>query len=259
MKQFIAMAALAVVLATSCKKDNTATETDGDVTLNFDAKLGNADFVLNQNTVIGSRTYNFKGFRYWVSNLVLIKADGSEYTVPASYYLLEETNAVTVQDGSFTYPAKKREDVELKNIPKGDYKQVKFSIGIDATHNDNLSLQAGELSQLSGMTNISWMWHTSYIFTTLQGTVIEGATIKNFKAETGLNANYKTVTVTLQQPVKISSASSAKISFAVDIAQLIDGVDLITTPVIGASQAAAMGTLATNFATKTITAKPTVQ
>lgn len=253
------MAALAVILVTSCKKDNNSTETNGDVTLNFDAKVGNADFVLNQNMAIGSRTYNFKGFRYWVSNIVLVKADGSEYALPSSYYLLEETNAVTVQDGSFTYPAKKREDIVLKGIPKGDYKEVKFSIGIDATHNDNLSLQAGELSQLSGMTNISWMWHTSYIFTTLQGSVTEGATTKNFKAETGLNANYKTITITMQQPVKISSSSSAKISFAVDIAQLIDGVDLITTPVIGASQAAVMATLATNFATKAITAKPGVQ
>jgi len=255
MKQLFIMAAFAVILSTSCKKENNTISSDGDVTISFDAKVGNADFVLNQNTVIGERTYNFKGFRYWVSNIVLVKADGSEYAVPASYYLMEETNAVSVQDGTFTYPAKKREDIILKDIPRGDYKQIKFSIGIDAKHNDNLSLQAGELSQLSGMTNISWMWHTSYIFTSIQGTVNEGTVTRNFKAETGLNANYKTISVSLAQPLKIGSSSLAKMAFDVDVAKLLDAVDLITTPVVGASQAATMATIATNFATKVVTVK----
>lgn len=253
MKQLFAIAALAALLFTSCKKEEIISEHDGEATLSFDAKAGTADFALNQNTTINSRTYNFKNLRYWVSNVTFVKADGSEYSVPDSYFLLEETNAVTVQDGSYTYPAKKREDISIKNIPVAAYKQVKFSIGVDAAHNDNLSLQAGELSQLSGMTNVSWMWHTSYIFTTLQGTVTEGATTKTFKAETGLNANYKTLTLNLPQQVKISSSKSTKISINVDVAKILDGIDLVANPAIGASQATLMAALADNYATKAIT------
>lgn len=253
MKKIFYLTILAAFAFASCKKEEVISEHDGEATLSFDSKIGTSDFALNTNTTIGSRTYNFKNLRYWVSNVSLVKADGTEYSVPDSYFLLEETNAVDVQEGAYTYPAKKREDVQIKNIPMADYKQVKFSIGVDATHNDNLSIQAGELSQLSGMTNISWMWHTSYIFTTLQGTVTEGTTTKTFKAETGLNANYKTVTLNLPSNVKISSAKSTKIAVNVDVAKILDGIDLITTPTVGAGQATIMATLAGNYASKAIT------
>lgn len=250
MKKIIYMAAFAAVLASSCKKETVVSEHDGELTLSFDAKAGTSDFALNQDIAIGTRTYNFKSLRYWVSNVVLVKSDGTEYAVPESYYLLEETGPVTVQEGDYTYPAKKREDVVLRNIPLAEYKAVKFSIGVDATHNDNLSLQAGELSQLSGMTNVSWMWHTSYIFTSLQGTVKEGATSKTFLAETGVNSNYKTLALNLPSTIRVSSAKSTKVTLDVDVAKAIDGIDLIATPTIGASQASVMATLANNYATK---------
>jgi hypothetical protein len=252
MKQIISLAAITALLFTSCKKETIISEHDGEATLSFDAKTASSDFALNQNVTIGTRTYNFKNLRYWVSNLSFVKADGSEYSVPDSYFLIEETGAVTVQDGSYTYPAKKREQVTLKNIPVADYKQVKFSIGVDAAHNDNLSLQAGELSQLSGMTNVSWMWHTSYIFTTLQGTVTEGATTKTFIAETGLNANYKTIALNLPQNVKISSAKATNIAINVDVTKILEGIDLIATPTIGAAQPTIMATLADNYANKVL-------
>ena len=97
------------------------------------------------------------------------------------------------------------------------------------------------------MTNVSWMWHTSYIFTTLQGSVTDGATPKNFVAETGTNTNYKTVSLNLPQPVKISSAKSTTIALTLDIEKVLTGIDLITTPTIGASQSTIMAKLATNF------------
>ncbi len=253
MKKILLMAAASAILFSSCKKETIISEHEGEATISFDAKVGSADFALNQNTTIGTRTYNFKNLRYWVSNVSLVKADGSEVSIPDSYFLVEETNAVTVQDGAYTYPAKKREDVILKSIPVADYKQIKFSIGVDANHNDNLSIQSGELSQLSGMTNVSWMWHTSYIFTTLQGTVTEGATTKTFKAETGLNANYKAVILDLPKNVKISSTKTTNIALSLDIAKVLEGIDLIATPTVGASQAAVMATLANNYATKAIT------
>ncbi len=250
MKRITSIAAIALIALTSCKKDADTSEYDGSATITFDAKVGTEDFALDKNFTVSNRTYNFTHLRYWVSNVVLVKADGSEYAVPNAYYLVEETKAQAVQDGAFQYPANKREDVVLKNIPVSDYKAVKFSVGVDTKYNDNLSLQAGELSQLNGMTNISWMWHTTYIFTALGGKVTEGATTKNIKVETGLNANYKTITVNLPSHVKISSAKSTTIGLTVDVTKIIDGIDLIATPTIGASQAAAMQTVAANYATK---------
>lgn len=252
MKKLFILSSVSILLFASCKKEETVVVAAGKTTLNFDAKVGSADFALNQNFTINSDTFNFSQLRYWVSNVVLTKDDGSTYTVPDSYYLVEQTNAVSVQDGAYTYPATKRESVELSNIPAGTYKAVTFSVGIDQTHNDNLSLQAGELSQLSGMTNISWMWHTSYIFSSLQGTYKPaGATAATaIKVETGLNANYKTITLTLPASVSIDGVSANTIGFNVDVTKIIDGLNLKTTPTVSASTATAMSLVAGNYATK---------
>lgn len=242
------------IIFSSCKKETVVNSTNGEMTITFDAKVGDQDFALNKNFTIDSRTYNFNHFRYWVSNVVLVKADGSEYAVPNSYYLMEETEAQAVQDGQFQYPARKREDVLLSNIPVGDYKAIKFSIGVDNKYNDNLSLQAGELSQLNGMTNVSWMWHTTYIFSALGGKVTENAVTKDIKVETGINKNYKTVTVQLPQMLTTTVDKSAAIVLKADVAKVLDGIDLITTPVVGAGQITVMESVAGNYETKVYSA-----
>ncbi|GEP98504.1 hypothetical protein [Chitinophaga cymbidii] len=93
------------------------------------------------------------------------------------------------------------------------------------------------------------------IFSALHGKVTEGATTKNIKVETGMNANFKTLTLQLPSPVKISSAKQTTISLQADVAKLIDGVDLITTPIIGAAQAEAMQAVASNYETRAFTLK----
>lgn len=247
MKKILYSAVIASALFASCSKEAASVEVAGQTTLSFDSKVAGADFALNQNFTINSRTYTFKKLRYWVSNVSLVDSKGAEYKVPNSYYLIEETTALPVQEGTYTYPATKREDVVIRDIPVGDYKTIKFSIGVDATHNDNLSIQGGELSQLNGMTNISWMWHTSYIFSSIGGTVTDGTTTKTVLAETGLNANYKSVSLDLPSAIHISSAAATKVGLAVDVSKILNGIDLITTPTVGAGQAAVMSQLATNY------------
>lgn len=256
MKRILFLAFSAVILFSSCTKTTEVVgEFDGKATVSFDSKVGTADFALATDFTVGTKTYNFSRLRYWISKVSLVDSKGVEYAVPNSYYLLEEVGNITLSDLSdpITYPARKREDVIISDIPVGDYKTIKFSVGVDSKYNDNMSLQAGELSQYSGMTNVSWMWLTSYIFTNLQGTVKEGTTTKTFKAETGLNTNYKTVTLDLPTAVRISTAKSTSIKLNVDVTKILDGVDLITTPTIGASQATVMATLANNYATKAFT------
>jgi hypothetical protein len=253
-KVIILFSAIAITLG-SCTKEKIVTEGDGTLNLSFDARVGTEDLALNKEYTIQNRTYKFDQFRYWVSNVILVKADGSEVKIPNSYYLLEETGAVDVQDGSFTYPANKRETVSIKSIPMGTYKAIKFSIGVDSRYNDNLSLQAGELSQLNGMTNVSWMWHTTYIFSALKGSVKEGSTTKSIQVETGLNDNYKSLSLQLPSSVEISAKKETAIGVEVGVDKVFDGVDLVTTPLIGAGQASIMQQVATNYATKVFSVK----
>ncbi|MBP1649876.1 MAG: hypothetical protein H6Q26_33 [Bacteroidetes bacterium] len=253
MKKISILLSFATILFSACSKDDdkdTSDTLNGQTVLTFDSKVGSDDFTLNKDVTINGATYNFTQLRYWVSNVTLTNTDGNTYKVPSSYYLLEENNAIAVQDGSFEYPATKREDVTISDIPAGTYKSITFSIGIDAVYNDNLSLQAGELSQLNGMTNVSWMWHTSYIFSSLKGTRNSTA----IAVETGLNTNYRTITITLPGSVTINAASTTNIKFSVDVTKIIDGLDLATTPTIGASVPAVMTQVADNYSTKAITA-----
>ncbi len=259
MNKFIVIISLFSLLFTSCEKNNEVIplETVGKATVTFDAVFGTQDFSINKDFVSGSKTFNFTKFRYWVTNLALVNSKGEEYKVPNSYFLIEETTAVPVQDGAFTYPATKRETIQLSDVPVGDYQTIKFSIGVESKYNDNLSLQIGELSQLNGMTNVSWMWMTSYIFSSIGGKVTEGNATKNILIETGLNANYKSVSLNLPTPLHISSSKNAAIILATDVAKAIDGIDLIANPVIGASKATLMAQVATNYTSKVFVVKST--
>ena len=245
------------MLFSSCSKDEGQIfqeEGEGKATITFDAAFGAQDFALDKDFSSGTKTYNFTKFRYWVSGVVLVNSKGEEYKVPASYYLMEETSAVPVQEGAFTYPATKRESIELNNIPAGDYKTIKFAIGVDSKYNDNLSLQTGELSQLNGMTNVAWMWMTSYIFTSIGGKVSEGSgqtlASKAILVETGLNANYKSVSLDLPSALHISSLKDAKIVLKADVEKALDGLNIMTDPIVGASKASVMAAVAVNYSTK---------
>ncbi|NQX41067.1 hypothetical protein SAMN05421820_107398 [Pedobacter steynii] len=263
MKKISTILSLSVLLFTACSKDKdpiNAIDANGKTTLSFDAVFGNQDFALNTDFTASGKTYNFNKFRYWISNVVLVGSNGTEFKVPGSYYLLEETGAINLKGvnndlPTTVYPATKREDVVLKDIPAGDYKSIKFSVGVDPKYNDNLSLLSGELSPLNGMTNVSWMWLTSYIFTSVTGKVTEGPTSKTLKIETGLNANYKTVALDLPKALSINATTSSHLVLNVDVAKALDGLDVMTTPVVGAAQATAMTAVAGNYATKVFSIK----
>ena len=263
MKNYLLILFISTILFISCSKDEAKPDTNstaaGKVTLSFDAVLGTNDFALNKDFTINGKTWNFTQLRYWVSNVVLINAKGEEFAVPNAYYLIEENNAATT-NSDFTYPANKREDVQLTGIPAGTYKSIRFAVGVPEKYNNNLSLQAGELSQLNGMTNVSWMWATSYIFSSVKGKVAEGnttgiATAKELKIETGLNANFKTVALILPSDLNIGGNQSSTIVLNADVSKVTDGVDIMATPAVGASQANVMTVVAGNYATKVFTVK----
>lgn len=239
-----------LVMIVSCSDDDPSSTgsngTAGKVAITFDAKVGSQDFALDTEYAINGHDYSFDHLRYWVSNVVLVKEDGTEVAVADSYYLLEETGEISVQDGSYIYPAKKREVVQLSDIPQGRYTKLRFAVGVDPTYNDNLSLQSGELSQLNGMTNISWMWHTSYIFSSLSGV---SHTNEEIKVETGLNTNFRNIEIALPSGVNVGNGV-AKINLGVDVARIVDNIDLHETPVISADTPAEMANVANNFRDK---------
>jgi len=262
-----AMAAVTLI-AVSCEKTEyveTEPIREGETTIVFDARYGDSDFELNKaydyklTNPDGefNLQYKFTRLRYWVSNVKFIKSDGSEVAVPDSYYLVEENNEIPVQDGTYgkVYPANKREEVTVKGVPAGDYTGVKFSIGVEPKYNDNLTLRTGELNPLNGMASDSWMWFTSYIFTSLSGEmtwVKETPESKTFFWETGSNEQYSEKTITFESPITINSQAVSNVELDVDVQQLIDFEYPWNNSAIGATTPELMDELTANYLEKAI-------
>lgn len=237
---------LGIVLLCSCEKEEIFLE-PGKLKVKFDNMVGNQDLELKKVYVIDGKNYTFENFRYWISNIRLQKDDGTWLAIADSYFLIEQTGALSIQDGKYKYPAQKREDIDLVDIPKGKYKAIEFGVGVDKEKNDNLSITAGELSTMKGMTNIAWMWHTSYIFSSLKG-IVENNTTKILSIETGLNENYRIVTINLNSSISISSGNNAVIFLKGDILTLLKSFDNWESPVIGAKETKEMQVISDNFA-----------
>jgi hypothetical protein len=258
MKNFknITFAFIALISLNSCSNDddNTTPDVSGNAQINFDAKVGTADFALNTPFTISGQSIQFDHLRYWISDVKLVNAKNETYSVANSYFLMEETNEILVQE-KFTYTAKKREAIDLTAVPSGSYTKITFSVGVDATHNDNMSIQAGELSQLNGMTNVSWMWHTSYIFSSLTGKNTTPTTPVAISVETGLNANFRTVEITLPTALVITNSKTAKLNLNLDLLQIIKDIDLVANPKVAAKTPELMTKVADNYKNSVFTVK----
>lgn len=55
--------------------------------------------------------------------------------------------------------------------------------------------------------------------------------------------------MSLINKLKVSASGSSAIALKLDVSKLFNGIDLVATPVIGASEAEAMSKLATNYTT----------
>lgn len=164
--QFIFLVALVAVFA-SCDRSGNEVDpnTTGDLVLKFDHFVGNQPLQLNTTTYKNASGEDFtvRTFNYFVSNIVLTKADGSKYTVPqdSSYFVVFES-----------LPASKR--VTLRNIPAADYTDVQFVLGIDSLRNTmDLSKRQGVLdpgnSLFAEHGGMYWSWNSGYIFVKLEG------------------------------------------------------------------------------------------
>ncbi len=132
----------------------------GEVNLEFGHVWGldMAPFYMNQTYVhpMSKDTLEINLLKYYISNVVLHKNDGSTYKVPESYYLIDPNN----------------NKVRISGIPTGDYSKVDFLIGVDSLSNFS-GLQGGALNPSNGM---FWSWSTGYIFIRVEGTSPQSST-----------------------------------------------------------------------------------
>ncbi|WP_330443509.1 MbnP family protein [Flavobacterium sp. C4GT6] len=224
LKNTIAILAL-TFLFVSCSNDDDSSSvtegTSGDVELYFDNGV-NGDALILGNTYTNSNgeSLTINRLNYIISNVVLIKADGSEYTYPK-----EESYFVISAEGDLL-------TAHLENVPAGDYTQLRFGVGVD----EQRYLQ-GETAQqsfwdLATEYNLTWTWSTGYRFINFEGTYtspeVDGE--KAFQVHQGSNTatdNYREVTLLLPTTARVREGEMPNIHLKTDANVILDGVNKI--------------------------------
>lgn len=98
-------------------------------------------------------TLTYTTLKYYVSNFKLKKSDGTWWTHPESYFLVDFSDASSTT-------------LTLSNVPEGNYTEVSYIMGVDSLRNVS-GAQTGALSTTNGM---FWSWNSGYIMVKVEGT-----------------------------------------------------------------------------------------
>lgn len=167
----VALAATALAF-TACTKDEPTPTVDekGSIVLNFDNVVGTQNLQLNNPalyTNAAGEQFSVSMLKYYISNIKLKKADGTEYVVPqdSSYFLVDEENAASQM-------------IKLNNVPAADYTDVTFTIGVDSARNTMATdKRTGALDVLT--CGMYWSWNSGYIFVKMEGNSPQIDTVGN--------------------------------------------------------------------------------
>lgn len=211
LKSLAAIALFSVVIASCDKKDDP--DPDPAVTtteLGFSIKN-----VAGQDPVISSGGTQFSNpsnelftittFKYYMSNIKLIKKGGGTYDIPESYHLVNAMDAATLH---FHYD----------KIPFGEYTGFSFMIGVDEARNTS-GAQTGDLDPAKDM---FWDWNTGYIMAKLEGTSSSVPTSDNkyrlhIGGFSGDNSGIRTVTINFDSPMVLAAEKVGEIALKADV------------------------------------------
>jgi hypothetical protein len=220
-KKIIAVMAITTVFA-SCSNDDTdsdLTNQYGNLEVEFDNVFGNANLILDSQSNVTSQgeTMNISNVKYVISNIVLIKEDGSTFVYPKaeSYFIVSEADEVS-------------RILELGNIPAGNYTAIRFGIGVDEAQYDLGEAGQGGLFVLAQNEGMASVWGEGYKHLLLEGTFTSStvASPTAFIVNTGKSAtayNYTQVTLDFPDKALVRSTITPDVHIFADAAKVIDG------------------------------------
>ena len=169
LKKYILSAAVLLAFM-SCSSDDD-NRVANNVTLEFSNTFNNTPIVLGAatsaeatvNTSEAGQVHHFSELKYVVSNIRLIKADGTE--IPYNVNNLDTGATVVNQAKPETL------SYVLRDIPVGDYTEIKFGLGVRSDLNtlDQVSFPTFYDNAGSNDTEMHWEWGTGYRFTKIEG------------------------------------------------------------------------------------------
>lgn len=244
LKKHLLLSAVLVAFV-SCSSDDD-TPVANNVKLEFKNTFGDTEIVLSEteNTSDAGQVHRFSELKYVISNIRLVKADGTE--IPYHVNDLDKGATVINQVNPSTL------NYVLNNIPTGEYKQIKFGLGVRSDLNTLDQTRFPNFYALAGAndTQMMWEWGTGYRFTKIEGfydaddkemSIHSGSTVEGSEGNytQGVDA-YRNITLDL--PVNaIVGNKVPKIIIKADFDKLLSG----TSNTITLSTGTGMGDNAT--------------
>jgi len=232
-KNAIKLLMISLVMVSCSKSEDVANS----VNLHFNNTFKNTTIVLGSadspaastNTSASGQLHQFSELKYVISNIRLIKADGSE--IPYNVNDLDKGATVIDQAKAATL------NYVLSNIPVGEYKQIKFGLGVKQEINtlDQLRFPVFYATAGANDTKMHWEWGTGYRFTKLEG--FYGVDHKELSIHTGSTVNgtngdestykqgvdaYRDITLNLPSIVTVGK-SIPQINIRADFDKLLSG------------------------------------
>jgi hypothetical protein len=216
---FILLIACFAFYMSACKKKKDAvTPTTPTGTLMFHLHTNvDTNEVDNYNTVYtlrGGRKISVSKAQLYISNIQLIKLDGTTYSVP----------------NTIIYKVQEAEVYLIGQVPVGNYKSISFEVGLDPTTSlktptatdsalNQPSMWFGSAAQPQGYTYVNFQ---GSIDTTTAG---NSSTLIPFKYLIGTNSNAKQVTMPVEN-YSVTQGQTQFVHLIIDYNMLFNGIKL---------------------------------
>jgi hypothetical protein len=212
----ISAIALLLLVFTGCHKDKT--QSTGTLWLHIHTNIdtNEVDAYGNVYPDANGRKMSLSLAQFYVSGVSVLGSNGTWTTVDGAYILKTLDN----------------EEYFVGKVPAGNYTDIKFNVGLDATANATTPSSHSTSTGADSVLAHTDMWYGStsqgYIFMNVQGTVDIGNTgtpNTAFSYKIGSNALLKTVTMP-SQAFTVSPNQVQYVHIICDYSKILDGVDL---------------------------------
>ncbi len=209
------------LIVISCKKE-TQTSKSAKQILDFHwhSKVGTTDAAYGvQYTTADGVKFKLSDWRYYVSNFVLIREDGTEFPIADKVFLINLSNT----------------NYSLDSVPVGNYKGLKFLVGLDtATNHKDPTLYTANNPLALQSPSIHWSWNSGYIFMKIEGKFdstsaqLGGTSINQpFFFHVGMD-NMKQVIDFSEDAFSIVSGEDKELNLSMDFLKILNSVQLKT-------------------------------
>lgn len=228
LKYTFALLACAIITACSSDDDNNNNQPEdltgqkGSLTLKFDNAVGNQDFIFNTSyNKSNNESYKLTNLKYIISNVRVKDNNGNTFMYPTESNIFIVSEADGNNAGEIF--------INLSNIDAADYTEITFGLGVDQ---ERFALGAegqGDFLDLASEEGMMWSWAAGYKFVRFDGTYSTASVtdqplnIHMGSVGTSLD-NYKEVTLTFPNTVRVRSNKSPEVHIVADISKVFDGI-----------------------------------